>query len=192
MKIRDRIKSLRRVKAGDLLPNPKNWRTHPADQQEAMRGVLAKIGFADAVLARETPDGLMLIDGHLRAEVAPDSKVPVLILDVDEAEADILLATLDPLCGMALQDTDKLKSLVGDLAGEGISLAEMGYTERSLEDLLDDSWPEAADITGMDSAEGARDEYSAKVEGIAPDDKEDIAGRLQDALEGTGLKVVVY
>ena len=37
-----------------------------------MRGVLADIGWADAVLARETPDGLMLIDGHLRAEVAPD------------------------------------------------------------------------------------------------------------------------
>ena len=37
-----------------------------------MRGVLADIGWADAVLARETPDGLMLIDGHLRAEVAPE------------------------------------------------------------------------------------------------------------------------
>jgi len=30
--------------------------------------MLAKVGYADAVIARETPDGLMLIDGHLRAE----------------------------------------------------------------------------------------------------------------------------
>jgi hypothetical protein len=27
--IRDRIIELRRVRAGDLLPNPKNWRRHP-------------------------------------------------------------------------------------------------------------------------------------------------------------------
>ena len=34
---------------------------------EAVRGVLAEIGYADALLARELPDGsLQLIDGHLR------------------------------------------------------------------------------------------------------------------------------
>jgi hypothetical protein len=68
MKIRDRVKSLVRVRAGDLLPNPKNWRRHPAQQADALRGILAEVGFADALLARETPKGLMLIDGHLRAE----------------------------------------------------------------------------------------------------------------------------
>ncbi len=36
MKIRDRIKELRRVKASELLPNPKNWRTHPTEQADAM------------------------------------------------------------------------------------------------------------------------------------------------------------
>ena len=45
-----------------------------------MRGVLAEIGIADALLARETPEGLMLIDGHLRADVSPDSEWPVLVL----------------------------------------------------------------------------------------------------------------
>ena len=33
MNIRDRIKELRRVRAGDLRPHPKNWRTHPEEQQ---------------------------------------------------------------------------------------------------------------------------------------------------------------
>jgi hypothetical protein len=33
MRIRDRIKELRRVPARDLLPNPKNWRSHPAAQR---------------------------------------------------------------------------------------------------------------------------------------------------------------
>ncbi len=73
MQIRDRIKELRRVKAESLRPNPRNWRTHPPEQQDALRGVLAEIGYANALLARELADGtLMLIDGHLRAETTPD------------------------------------------------------------------------------------------------------------------------
>jgi hypothetical protein len=72
MKIRDRIKEFRRVPASELQPNPKNWRTHPLAQQDALKRILAEIGFADALLARETPEGgMMLMDGHLRAETAP-------------------------------------------------------------------------------------------------------------------------
>ena len=64
--------------------------------------MLAEVGYADALLARELADGsLMLIDGHLRAETTPDAVVPVLVLDVDEAEADKILLTHDPLAAMA-------------------------------------------------------------------------------------------
>ena len=54
MQIRDRIVELRRVPANELRPNPKNWRTHPKAQQEALRGILAEVGYADA-LPRRTP-----------------------------------------------------------------------------------------------------------------------------------------
>ena len=36
LQIRDRIKDLRRVRAGDLVPNPKNWRRHPRAQANAL------------------------------------------------------------------------------------------------------------------------------------------------------------
>src|SRR5579872_2634795 len=102
MKIRDRIKELRRVPAKDLRPNTKNWRTHPKAQREALQGILAEVGYAGALIARELPDGsLELIDGHLRAETTPDQLVPVLVLDVTKEEADKLLASLDPLAAMA-------------------------------------------------------------------------------------------
>jgi hypothetical protein len=85
VEIKDRIKELRRVEARQLLPNPKNWRRHPKEQFAALKGLLHEIGYAGALLARELPDGrLMLIDGHLRAETTPRSKVPVLVLDVTE------------------------------------------------------------------------------------------------------------
>jgi hypothetical protein len=59
-----------------------------------MKGLLAEIGYADALLARELSDGqLALIDGHLRQSITPEQEVPVLILDVNGAEADKLLAT---------------------------------------------------------------------------------------------------
>ena len=113
MHIRDRIKELRRIPASQLKPNPKNWRTHPAAQQDALRGILAEVGYADALLARETPEGdLLLIDGHLRAETTPDAVVPVLVLDVDESEAAKILATLDPLAAMAETDAARLGELL--------------------------------------------------------------------------------
>jgi hypothetical protein len=134
MLIRDRIRELRRVRACDLRPNSKNWRTHPQAQQDALRGVLAEIGYADALIVRELPDGtLQLLDGHLRAETTPEADVPVLVVDLTEAEADKVLATLDPLAAMAEADKGKLDALLRDVQTGSEALAGM------LADLAKDS-----------------------------------------------------
>ena len=125
MRIRDRVVELRRVPAGSLLPNPKNWRRHPKAQADALRGLLSEIGYADALLARETPEGLMLIDGHLRAETTPDAEVPVLVLDVTEAEADKLLLSLDPLAAMAEGDADSLRALLAQVETDSTDVQKM-------------------------------------------------------------------
>lgn len=125
MRIRDRIKELRRVPASELLPHPTNWRTHPAKQHDALRGVLAEIGWADACLARETPDGLQLVDGHLRTEVAGDELVPVLILDLSDDEAAKVLLTLDPLAAMADADSDKLEKLLNEISVSNPAVEQM-------------------------------------------------------------------
>jgi hypothetical protein len=146
MHFRDRIKEFRRVRADQLQPHPRNWRTHGEAQQDALRGVLAEVGYADALLVRELADGsLQLVDGHLRAEVSADALVPVLVLDVNDDEALKLLATLDPLAAMAGADQALLAGLVAEVesdneavramlaglldepaAGSGASLAEAG------------------------------------------------------------------
>lgn len=126
MKIRDRIKELRRVKSSELIPNPKNWRTHPIAQQDALKGILAEVGFAGAVLARELDDGtLMLIDGHMRAEATNDQMIPVLILDVDEAESDKLLATFDPIAAMAESNPAALDALLRNVNTSSEALQKM-------------------------------------------------------------------
>jgi ParB-like chromosome segregation protein Spo0J len=131
VRIRDRIKELRRVPAAQLRPHPKNWRRHPQAQQDAMRGVLAEIGYADALLARELPDGsLELIDGHLRAETTPDVEVPVLVVDLDDQEAAKLLALHDPLAGLAEADQGVLADLLAEVETESEAIRAV------LDDLL--------------------------------------------------------
>ncbi len=139
MQIRDRIKELRRVPAADLRPNPRNWRQHPPAQQDALRGLLAEVGYAGALLARELDDGtLMLIDGHLRAETTPDAVVPVLVLDVNATEADKILLTHDPLASMATASDEHLQSL----------LAEVRTESAAIQSMLDTLTPTAPGSTG--------------------------------------------
>jgi DNA modification methylase len=139
--IRDRIRELRRVPARELLPHARNWRRHPAAQRRALEAVLKDVGWADAVLAYETKDGLRLIDGHLRAETAPDALVPVLVLDVDDREAAKILATHDPLAAMAEADGDALRKV----------LEEARIEDEGLLRMMDGLLPPA------DPAEGLRD-----------------------------------
>lgn len=151
MQFRDRIKELRRVHSSMLRPNPRNWRTHPQAQQDALRGVLAEVGIADAVLARECEDGgLMLLDGHLRVETLPDAEIPVLILDVTEAEGDKILATLDPLAAMAEADANKLDELLREVETGSQALADMlteladeaGVLDDEQKEVVEDEVPE--------------------------------------------------
>jgi len=100
------------IPASQLIPHENNWRTHPQAQQDALSGILAEIGFADAVIARETPDGLQLIDGHLRQDLMGDQEIPVLVVDLTDDEATKMLITLDPLAALAETDEDNLRALM--------------------------------------------------------------------------------
>lgn len=126
MRLRDRVKELRRVRAGDLKPHPRNWRTHSRFQQDVLREVLSDVGMAGALLARELPDGsLELVDGHLRAETTPSAVVPVLVLDLDDAEAERVLLTHDPLASLAGVDDQRLSGLLAEHGRSEGAVAEM-------------------------------------------------------------------
>ena len=123
---RSRVKELRHVPAKHLKANPKNWRVHDELQLAAFNSVLEEVGFAGAVVAYENSDGeLVIIDGHMRTEQATNGKVPVLILDVTEEEADLLLATYDPIGSMAGSDAEKLGELLRGVSASDASLATL-------------------------------------------------------------------
>ena len=92
----------------------------------------------------------MLFRSHLRAETITTADVPVLVLDVTEAEADKLLATLDPLAAMAEADATKLDGLLREVETGSQALADMltelaeesGVLDDEQKDIVEDEAPE--------------------------------------------------
>ena len=123
---RDRIIELRRVRAGELVPHPGKYRVHTGAQRAFLQAGLEEIGHADALIAMRLPDGrLMLINGHMRADMDPHAWVPVLILDVTKEEADKLLLMLDPIAEMAQRDSERIRALLSTVQTENHALRDL-------------------------------------------------------------------
>jgi DNA modification methylase len=99
-----------------LVPNPRNWRTHPSDHQAALSGALAEVGWVAEVTVNQTTGHV--VDGHLRIELALARKeptVPVTYVELTEDEERLVLASLDPLAAMAEAEATKLAELLEGL-----------------------------------------------------------------------------
>ena len=70
MKYRDRIIGTVRVRGDRLLPHPKNWRVHPENQRDAMRGVLADLGVARSLTGVPAAPGAEVLYREERARGA--------------------------------------------------------------------------------------------------------------------------
>jgi len=112
-KFRSRIKEfIPSCPTEKLIQHPDNWRLHPEQQKQVLGSLLDRHGKVDAILAYESAKygGLVIIDGHQRQEM--DDAYPVLILDVDDAEAAEILMTYNPLAAMSDTDTDSYRRLL--------------------------------------------------------------------------------
>src|SRR5688500_6761108 len=84
---RNRIVGHADVAPADLVPNPANWRGHPPEQQRALAGALAEVGWVAEVLVNQTTGHV--VDGHLRIELAlarKEPSVPVTYVELSETE----------------------------------------------------------------------------------------------------------
>jgi hypothetical protein len=149
---RNRIVELRKVRASELRRNPRNWRQHPDGQRSALTELLGTVGFVGAGIGRDTPEGVELIDGHLRADLADDSEMPVLIVDLNDDEAKKVLATYDPLSALAIPDVDAFKLLL-----TGVELDEHAELRKMVTDLT----------RKYSEREGTKDDDRLEVPGMA-------------------------
>ena len=116
--IRSRVKGLKMIEANKLIGHELNWRKHPTSQTNALKQIVNDVGFVAPILAIQTAKGYKIIDGHLRTGIAGKQKVPVVILDLTEAEAKKVLATIDNITGMAQEDPIRLHELVLSLSAK--------------------------------------------------------------------------
>lgn len=87
--------------------------------------MINEIGYADALIGVRSGDGVMLLDGHLRAEEAPPgTMLPILIVDLNGLEQKKLLATLDPLSALAEANAEKHEALLAEAELAETALAE--------------------------------------------------------------------
>jgi hypothetical protein len=127
MDIRDRITAVEKMRLGDIADNPRNPKTHPKRQGEAIRGVVSEVGWAGVplVYSSERLGRLAFVDGHLRKREFPDLTVNVALTDLTDQEADYLLLTFDPIAALAEQDKEKTDALLKDIQSGDIAVQEM-------------------------------------------------------------------
>ena len=106
--------------------NPRNWRVHPLNQQNALKGVLEEVGWVQEVIVNKRTGNL--IDGHLRCQLAAREgakTIPVKYVDLSEDEEALVLSTLDPIAAMAVTDKAKLDDLFASIETENADVLKM-------------------------------------------------------------------
>jgi hypothetical protein len=98
---RTRIVDHADVPPADLVPNPWNWRTHPAEQRRALGGALSEVGWVTGVVVNRTTGNI--VDGTCgSSSPSPGTpSVPVTYVDLTADEEALVLATFDPIGAMA-------------------------------------------------------------------------------------------
>ena len=123
---KNRIVDQAEIPPKELLAHPCNWRIHPASQRAALATVLAEIGWVQRVLVNRTTG--RLVDGHLRVLLAQERgepTVPVLFVELSEAEEKAVLATFDPIAGLAEPDAQKLDRLLCDIDSQNPAIRQL-------------------------------------------------------------------
>lgn len=122
-----------------LLANPRNWRIHPKEQQDAVEAALGQVGWVKHVIVNKTTGHV--VDGHLRVGLAlrrGEQEVPVAYVELTEDEERAVIATLDPLAALAESDDEAYEALLGELnapsEGNGQGLAD-GDLRAALDEL---------------------------------------------------------
>jgi len=130
---RNRIVGFAEVHPQQIFSNPRNFRLHPAQQQEELSDILKKVGLVqDIIVSKRTG---YVIDGHLRLELAireNQPTVPVKYVDLEPQEENFVLSTFDGVTGHAVIDNKKLTELIKETPMLSEMLGEVGSTMEGL------------------------------------------------------------
>jgi hypothetical protein len=180
---RSRIVGHGEEEPGQLLANPANWRIHPKAQQDAVAGVLEEVGWVQSVIVNKRTGHL--VDGHLRVSIALRDEapsVPVVYIDLSPDEEALILATLDPLAGLAGTDREKLAQLLEEVGTSNPEIQAM------LADMAVSSGVVPGDFSSLDSLGASGDGRIVTMTFTMTQDQREIVqralGAAKDAAKG--------
>lgn len=106
--------------------NEYNFRLHPDNQRQALRGSLSDLGWIQRVIVNRTTGNL--IDGHARVEEAilqgNDTPVPFTEVELTEEEERLALTMLDPIAAEAETSRVKLEALLSQVNSGNAAVME--------------------------------------------------------------------
>lgn len=113
---RNRILSYALVEPAELEANPGNPRLHGDTQRTAMSAVLDDVGFVAPIVVNKRT--MRIIDGHMRTDLVASrgGKIPVVFVDLTDAEEAEILAVMDPIGAMATYDPEATTALIAGMA----------------------------------------------------------------------------
>ena len=133
---RNRKIETKRMRVGDVLPHPMNPKIHGENQLAPLRGLLETVGKLDDLKAyySERNEGkLTFFDGHGRMSLDPAEEWDVDVYDLTDAEADLAVATFDPIAYQAQMRRERLDELLREVStgDEGLQklISEMAEKE---------------------------------------------------------------
>ena len=129
-----------------LLASPWTWRIHPHTQEAALEGLLTEVGWVRHILVNRLSGHV--VDGHLRVALAisrGEVSVPVEYVELEPDEERKILASLDPLAGMAVTDHAQLAALLQEVRTDDEGLRAM-FAKLSDEDKQTARCPECGAI----------------------------------------------
>lgn len=127
----------------DLVPNPHNFRRHPAAQKNALQASIEEHGWVDAPLWNKKTGHL--IDGHARVEQAladGESSIPVKVVEMPLSQERRLLRSFDAITGMALTDDRALEALIEAIDDAALEQL-LGEVAEPVSGLLPEAGPDA-------------------------------------------------
>jgi hypothetical protein len=141
-----------------LLANPRNFRFHPDNQQQALAGSIDEVGFIRSLSVNKNSGAI--IDGHARVAILMRSNVEKVMVEwldlTDEEEAKAILM-MDAIAEMAAKDKEKLDALMREVQSDDERvqqmIADMGAKE-GLYDIQTQEQREAVRDSSEDSRSG--------------------------------------
>jgi len=149
--LKNRIVSLEVMDVSALLDNDGNFRVHPINQSMIMKAAVKEVGIASPLIVyrSERNNGqLTIIYGHLRKGFG--GKWPVVITDLNDIEADKVLAIHDRVGLLAQEDEIQLEKLLGTIEFDDTSLNILFEQNNDAINILSENIKSSSEIPEME------------------------------------------